>query len=182
MRRPGWTGGCVPGDELELEWIGALPGRDPAKRVERVSALDLAGSGVHRAEWRDGRVREAERARQFPAPPAGFPFPSGKDIAVGDRLWRTEVAGPDPAAPERPPATTETDIPDSGVSVAPFPLRLAAHSRMVPRSPWSAACISPRLSPGVSTMRSISPLMASAASSRSRGSASASASRSIFRR
>ena len=105
VRRPGWTGGCVPGDELELEWIGAPPGRDPGKRVERMSALDLAGSGVHRAEWRDGRVREAERARQFPAPPAGFPFPSGKNIAIGDRLWRTEVTEPDPAAPERPRAT-----------------------------------------------------------------------------
>ena len=33
----------------------------------------------------------------------------------------------------------------------------------------AAACISPRFSPGVSTMRLISPLMASAASSRSRG-------------
>ena len=102
VRRPGWTGGCVPGDALELEWIGTPPGRDPGKRVERISALDLAGRGVHRAEWRDERVREAELARQFPAPPAGFPFPSGTNVAVGDRLWRTEVGGP---APERPRAS-----------------------------------------------------------------------------
>ena len=31
------------------------------------------------------------------------------------------------------PATTETDIPDPGVSVAPFPLPFPAYSRMVPR-------------------------------------------------
>ena len=110
VRRPGWTGGCVPGDELELEWIGPTPGRDPKKPVERMSALDLAGLGVHRAAWGDERVREAERARQFPAPPAGFPFPSGKNIAVGDRLWRTEVAGPDPAARETGRTTLPTVV------------------------------------------------------------------------
>ncbi|MYB14188.1 MAG: hypothetical protein F4X42_13170, partial [Rhodospirillaceae bacterium] len=32
----------------------------------------------------------------------------------------------------RAPATTETDIPDLGMSVAPFPLPFPAHSRMVP--------------------------------------------------
>ena len=43
-----------------------------------------------------------ERARQFPAPPAAFPFSSAKDITKGDVLYRSEVAGPDPAAPESP--------------------------------------------------------------------------------
>ena len=63
------------------------------------------------------------------------------------------------------PATTETDIRTRGISFAPFRLPSPAHSRMVLRSPWSAASITPRLSPEVSRMRSISPRIASAASS-----------------
>ena len=62
-----------------------------------------------------------------------------------------------PCVPLRTPATTETDIPPRWMSFAPFRLLFPAHSRMVPRSPWSVAYISPRLSPGVSTMRLISP-------------------------
>ena len=60
------------------------------------------------------------------------------------------VAGSNPAV-----ATTETDIPSRGMSVALFLAPPPAHSRMVPRSPWSAACLSSRFTPGVSTMRSI---------------------------
>jgi len=136
VRRPGWTGGCVPGDELELEWVGTPTGRDPGKRVEIVSALDLAGSGAHRAEWGDERVRETERARQFPAPPAGFPFPSGKDIAVGDRLWRTEVAGPDPAAPERPRATRPSVVRIEMEAVSITAGETAAEDRCRLRERW----------------------------------------------
>ena len=58
------------------------------------------------------------------------------------------------------PATTETDIPRWGASVARFPVPPPAHSMMVPRSPCSAACVSPRIPPAVSTMRSISPRIA----------------------
>jgi hypothetical protein len=67
----------------------------------------------------------------------------------------------------RAPATTETDTPEPAVSVLFF--ERDVHSRMVPSSPCSVAAISPRLAPGVSVMRSITPRMASAASSRSCG-------------
>ena len=43
----------------------------------------------------------------------------------------------------RAPATTETDIPVMGVSVFVFPCLFPVHSRMAPRSPCSAASISP---------------------------------------
>jgi len=63
------------------------------------------------------------------------------------------------------------------VSVLFFTLVRAVHSRIVPRSPYSVAAISPRLAPGVRVMRSIKSRMASAASSRSCGCWSASARR-----
>ena len=84
---------------VELEWVAEPRGREAGEAVERISGLKLAGC-VHRAAWSDERLREVERARQFPAPPAAFPFPSARDIVEGDVLCRTEVAGPDPATPE----------------------------------------------------------------------------------
>ena len=102
VRRPGWTGGCTRHDMVELEWVAAPQGRKPDESVAQLTGLRLAGCGVHRAEWSDERLREVERARQFPAPPAAFPFSSAKDITKGDVLYRSEVAGPDPAAPESP--------------------------------------------------------------------------------
>ena len=102
VRQPGWTGGCTRHDMVELEWVAAPQGRKPDESVVQLTGLRLAGRGVHRAEWSDERLREVERARQFPAPPAAFPFSSAKDITKGDVLYRSEVAGPDPAAPESP--------------------------------------------------------------------------------
>ena len=99
VRQSGWTGGCTRHDMVELERVAVPQGRAPSEPVERISGLRLAGC-VHRAEWSDERLREVERARQFPAPPAAFPYPSAKDIVEGDLLCRTEVAGPDSAAPE----------------------------------------------------------------------------------
>ena len=101
VRRPGWTGGCSRHDMVELEWVSVPRGREPDKAVEQMSGLKLAVR-THRAEWSDERLREVERARQFPAPPAAFPFWNKKDVTKGDVLYRTEVAGPDPAAPESP--------------------------------------------------------------------------------
>ena len=49
-------------------------------------------------------------------------------------------------------------------------------------SPQSVACASPHFPPGVSTMRSINPRIAVAASSRSSGRFSASARHATFRR
>ena len=83
---------------------------------------------------------------------------------------------------ERVPVLAETDKPRAGVPVPPFPPPFPVHSTMVARSPCSVAWTSPHFSPGVSTMRSISPRMASAASARSSGRFSASASRSTLRR
>ena len=102
VRQPGWTGGCTPNDMVDLEWVSVPRGLKSEEPDARMSGLRLAGSDVHRAEWSDERLREVERARQFPAPPAEFPFSSGKNITRGDVLYRTEVAGPDPAAPESP--------------------------------------------------------------------------------
>ena len=96
--RSGPTGGCDRDETVELEWLAGETGQAPEERVSRMSGLRLAGSGVHRAEWRDERLREAELARQFPAHPSAFPLDSARDLAVGDRLWRIEVARPDTAA------------------------------------------------------------------------------------
>ena len=102
VRHPGWTGGCTRHDMVELEWVAAPQGRKPDESVAQLTGLRLAGCGVHRSEWSDERLREVERARQFPAPPAAFPFSSAKDITKGDVLYRSEVAGPDPAVPGSP--------------------------------------------------------------------------------
>ena len=100
VRRPGWTGGCTPHEVVELQWVATATGRMPEEPMARMSGLSLFSRDVDRAEWSDERLREVERARQFPASPAAFPFPSEKDIAVGDVLYRTEVTGPDLSAPE----------------------------------------------------------------------------------
>ena len=102
VRQSGWTGGCAPNDMVELEWVALPEGRKSEEPDAQISGLRLAGSDVHRAEWSDERLREVERARQFPAPPAAFPISSAKNVTKGDVLYRTEVAGPDPAAPESP--------------------------------------------------------------------------------
>ena len=100
VRQPGWTGGCSRHDMVELEWVALPEGRKSGEPDARMSGLRLAGSDVHRAEWSDERLREVERARQFPAPPAAFPLSNRKDVTKGDVLYRAEVAGPDPAAPD----------------------------------------------------------------------------------
>ena len=102
VRQPGWTGGCTPNDMVELEWVALPQGRKPEEPDAQMSGLKLAGRRVHRAEWSDERLREVERARQFPTPPAAFPYSSAKNIVEGDVLYRTEVAGLDPVAPESP--------------------------------------------------------------------------------
>ena len=99
VRQPGWTGGRTRHDMVELEWVAVPQGGKHEEPDTRMSGPKLAGR-VHRAEWSDERLREVERARQFPAPPAKFPFASAKGVTRGDVLCRTEVAALDPAAPE----------------------------------------------------------------------------------
>ena len=91
----------VSHDMVELEWVSVPQGGTHEEPDTRMSGPKLAGR-VHRAEWSDERLREVERARQFPAPPAAFPFSSAKGVTKGDVLYRTEVAALDPAAPESP--------------------------------------------------------------------------------
>ena len=88
-----------------------------------------------------------------------------------------KVAGSNPA-----PATTETDIPDEGVSVFSFSAPLPVHSKILTSSPRSVTWSSPRLSPGVSTIPSINPRIAAAAESRSSGLLRAFARRATLRR
>ena len=71
--QPGRTGGCARNDVVELEWVAAATGRTPEEPVTRMSALTLAGC-VHRAEWSDERLRQAELERQWPEPPASYPL------------------------------------------------------------------------------------------------------------
>ena len=99
VRQPGWTGGRTRHDMVELEWVSVPQGGKSEQLDARMSGPKLAGR-VHRAEWSDERLREVERARQFPAPPAKFPFASAKGVTRGDVLCRIEVAALDPAAPE----------------------------------------------------------------------------------
>ena len=99
VRQPGWTGGRTRHDMVELEWVAVPQGGKHEEPDTRMSGPKLAGR-VHRAEWSDERLREVERARQFPAPLAKFPFASAKGVTRGDVLCRTEVAALDPAAAE----------------------------------------------------------------------------------
>ena len=107
MLPPGLPGGFPRHDVLELEWVVAATGRTPEEPVIRMSALKLAGYDVFRAEWSDERLREVERARQWPEPPASYPLDCSRDLTRGDRLWcsevgRSETAAPESARPGRP--------------------------------------------------------------------------------
>ena len=97
--QPGRTGGCPRNDVVELEWVAAATGRTPEEPVTRMSALTLAGC-VHRAEWSDERLRQAELERQWPEPPASYPLDCSRDFTRGDRLWCSEVGGSETAASE----------------------------------------------------------------------------------
>ena len=97
--QPGRTGGCTRNDVVELEWVSAATGRTPEEPVTRMSALTLAGC-VHRAEWSDERLRQAELERQWPEPPASYPLDCSRDFTRGDRLWCSEVGGSETAASE----------------------------------------------------------------------------------
>ena len=97
--QPGRTGGCTRNDVVELEWVAAATGRTPEEPVTRMSALTLAGC-VHRAEWSDERLRQAELERQWPEPPASYPLDCSRDFTRGDRLWCSEVGGSETAASE----------------------------------------------------------------------------------
>ena len=77
----------------------AATGRTPEEPVTRMSALTLAGC-VHRAEWSDERLRQAELERQWPEPPASYPLDCSRDFTRGDRLWCSEVGGSETAASE----------------------------------------------------------------------------------
>ena len=82
----------------------------------------------------------------------------------------------------RAPATTETDIPAKGVLVFSFSAPVPVHSSILPSSPRSVTWSSPRFSPGISTIPSISPRIAAAAASRSSGLLRAFARRATLRR
>ena len=98
--QPGRTGGCTRNDVVELEWVAAATGRTPEEPVTQMSALTLAGCKVHRAEWSDERLRQAELERQWPGPPASYPLDCSRDLTRGDRLWCSEVGGSERAASE----------------------------------------------------------------------------------
>ena len=98
--QPGRTGGCARNDMVELEWVAAAMGRTPEEPVARMSGLRLAGYDVHRAEWSDERLRQAELERQWPGPPASYPLDCSRDLTRGDRLWCSEVGGSETAASE----------------------------------------------------------------------------------
>ena len=98
--QPGRTGGCARNDVVELEWVAAATGRTPEEPVTRMSGRRLAGCDVHRAEWSDERLRQAELERQRPEAPASYPFDCSGDLTRGDRLWCSEVGGSERAAPE----------------------------------------------------------------------------------
>ena len=100
VRRPGRTGGCARNDVVELEWVAAATGRTAEEPVTRMAGGRLADCDVHRAEWSDERLWQAERARQWPEPPASYPLDCSRDLTRGDRLWCSEVGRLETAAPE----------------------------------------------------------------------------------
>ncbi len=102
---------------------------------------------------------------------------AGWSSPVARQAHNLKVTGSNPV-----PATIFDDTPSPaaqarGLSLflAPFLSLASSHSSMAPNSPFSVTWTSPRFAPGVSVTRSISPRMASAASSRSSGRFSASA-------
>ena len=74
--------------------------------------------------------------------------------------WDGELAG----FGVRVHATTETDIPEAGVSVFSFSAPFPVHSRIVPRSPRNVISRSPRFAPGVNN--ALRPRIAAAAALR----------------
>ena len=135
--------------ELRAEFLASSPGGVP-QRLEASEVLtgltpdDVceAVEGVRTSRTRDERteavariVRRRERASvRVREEEASYPWGADESYLATCRAQHSVGAGSPPA-----PATPETDIPSCGMSVALFRLPLLAHSRMVPRSPWSAA-------------------------------------------
>ena len=95
---PGVDGGCAPGARVALEWAG------PAGSAEWVPARELAGSGVSRASWTDGRLRGAALARGAAADSPDLPHDCRNGLAVGDRVRWVEIVQTRGADRERTPA------------------------------------------------------------------------------
>ena len=91
---PGVDGGCAPGARVALEWAG-LEGS-----AEWVSARELAGSGVSRASWSDGRLRDAALARGETAASPDMPLDCRDGLVAGDRVRWIEIAVPERGAGE----------------------------------------------------------------------------------
>ena len=94
--RTGWSGGQIRNDILELEWLEAGPERAIAPRTSWIPVRRLEGCAVHRANWSDERLREAELARQKSRTSGEFSMECAKDIIVGDMLHWTEVVESQP--------------------------------------------------------------------------------------
>ena len=97
---PGVDGGCAPGARVALEWAG-LEGS-----AEWVPARELAGSGVKRASWTDGRLRDAVLARGETAASPDMPLDCRDGLVAGDRVRWIEIVVPERGAGEGAAAGT----------------------------------------------------------------------------
>ena len=85
---PGVDGGRAPGARVALEWAG-LEGS-----AEWVPARELAGSGVRRASWSDGRLRDAVLARADASASPDMPLDCRDGLVAGDRVRWIEMVVP----------------------------------------------------------------------------------------
>ena len=94
---PGNSGGRNPDDALLVEHVGTERNADGSgkERVESVKCKDLGDDQVHRATWRDERLRDAAAARERSASSGVHRIACHRNVVAGDRLRWTVV--PDPA-------------------------------------------------------------------------------------
>ena len=85
----GWSGGRRPDDTVALEWLA--PGHAGARTVETIGCGELERRGARIADWSDGRLREAERERQFSDATDDFVLDARRNLVAGDLLRWTEI-------------------------------------------------------------------------------------------
>ena len=111
---PGNSGGRNSGDTLLVEHVGRERNADGSwtGRVEHVECKDLMRGKVHRATWRDERLRDAAASRERSAPSGLHRIACHRNVVAGDRLRWTMMPDPSSGIPGR------GDI-DPGVAVEP---------------------------------------------------------------
>ena len=107
----GWSGGRRPDDTVALEWLA--PGHAGARTVEVIGCGELERRGARIADWSDGRLREAERERQFSDATDDFVLDARRDPVAGDLLRWTEILDAEDGDEARTGRRTRDGLPNA---------------------------------------------------------------------